>query len=38
MLLRNRNGRLVEIKRINFITDKAYYEYIMNIMNIESLL
>jgi hypothetical protein len=32
MLLRNRNGIIVEIKRMSFITDKAYYEYIMNVI------
>ena len=32
MLVRKKNGILIEIKKSDFITDKAYYEYIMNIV------
>ena len=32
MIFRTKNGKLVEVKRTNFVTDKKYYEYIMNIL------
>lgn len=32
MLLRKKNGILIEIKKSDFTTDKAYYQYIMNIV------
>ena len=32
MLVRKKNGIIVDIKRIDFITDISYYEYIMNII------
>lgn len=32
MLVRKKNGTLIDIKKSDFTTDKAYYEYIMNIV------
>ena len=32
MLVRKKNGSLIDIKKSDFTTDKAYYEYIMNIV------
>lgn len=32
MLLRKKNGTLIEIKKSDFTTDKEYYQYIMNIV------
>lgn len=32
MLLRKKNGMLIEIKKSDFTTDKAYYQYIMDIV------
>lgn len=32
MLVRKKNGTLIDIKKSDFTTDKAYYEYIMNII------
>jgi len=34
MLFRDSNNNLIEINKSDFITDKLYYEYIMNIKNI----
>ena len=30
--MRKKNGTIVNIVRMDFTTDKAYYEYIMNIV------
>ena len=32
MLFRKRDRSLIEIKKSDFITDKAYYEYILSII------
>ena len=32
MLFRKKDGTLIEIKKHNFTTDKAYYEYILTII------
>jgi hypothetical protein len=31
MIIRNKNGELIEINKYNFTSDYAYYEKIMNI-------
>ena len=31
MIIRLKNGKLLEIKKGNFITDKQYYKYIYNL-------
>lgn len=30
--MRRKNGSIINIVRMDFATDKAYYEYIMNIV------
>ena len=30
--MRKKNGSIINIVRMDFTTDKAYYEYIMNIV------
>lgn len=30
--MRKKDGSIINVNRIDFTTDKAYYEYIMNIM------
>lgn len=30
--MRRKNGSIINIVRMDFTTDKAYYEYIMNIV------
>lgn len=32
MLFRLNNGKLIEVKKSQFTTDKMYYEYIMNLL------
>ena len=34
MIFRDINNNLIEINRKDFITDKEYYEYILNIKNL----
>ena len=33
MIIRLKNGKLLEIKKSNFVTDKQYYKYIYNLLS-----